>query len=1095
MNRVIEVCSTRQRVISLGLGWLAILLLNHIPAAHARTMRYPPFRQEIRALAPGLPIERELASGETHSYRLTLALGDCLVLAVTERGPDLVVTLVGPTGQKMAESNNTISRLELLSVVTETGGEFRLDVRLADKAANKAAAGHYEVKITERRAATANDRERVRAERAFEAGEHLLAQGTTEARREAVRRYEEALSIQRAVGEKRGEAFTLYGLGLAHYHLAERRNSLEYYQQALPLVRELGERKAEAWTLVEIGYAWDYLGEKQKALDWFNQALLLLRDLGERSYEAFALASIGLVYSALGDRQQSLTYHQQALTIRRRLGDREGEAISLAFIGNNYEALGEKQKAVEYLHQAVAMMRAVGAMDTKAQVLYSLGLIYDSLNEREKAVEYFNQALTIRKAVGHPRNKISLHLNLGNIYEGLRDYQQALAHYQQALALSEEQKDYRSVGRTLRNLGLVHYAIGEKQKSIEVFKRALALLRFGWDRQTYARALTNLGKILSETGDYEQALTHLNEALALQRKLNSRFFEAATLYLIARSERGRGNLLEAHERNKEALSLIERLRGGFYQTELRAVGFTKAQDVYELEIDLLVRLNESQTDRKLIDAALEISEQSRARTMLDLLAESRIEIRQGISEQLKRREQESQSRLSALQSQLIQAHQEPKPDARRIRVLQEELNRADAEREALESEIRRFHPRYAEILYPAPLGADAIREMLDPQTALLEYTLGQETSFLFVVTRESVSCFRLPKAADISQVVEELRAAIKSPGRREFASYERAAGRLYQMLIAPAESALGTKQKLLIVPNGALYYLPFEALLAKGTGAVGRANDYLLKRWAISYAPSASVLASLRQNRRAAPDRSAKEFLAFADPVYRPGEKIELLGGAGKKEAPENATGEVARGLFDQGERLDLTRLNESSREATEIARLYGPDQVALYVGSEAKEENVKGNPTLASARRIHFATHSLTSERKPQYSGLVLTLDDDPREDGLLQVYEIFNLKLQADLVVLSACHTALGKQLKGEGMIGLTRAFMYAGAPSVVVSLWQVADRSTAELMVKFYQQLDLSGDKAEALRQAKLKLMENPRYGHPYYWAPFVLVGETR
>jgi CHAT domain-containing protein len=204
---------------------------------------------------------------------------------------------------------------------------------------------------------------------------------------------------------------------------------------------------------------------------------------------------------------------------------------------------------------------------------------------------------------------------------------------------------------------------------------------------------------------------------------------------------------------------------------------------------------------------------------------------------------------------------------------------------------------------------------------------------------------------------------------------------------------------------------------------------------------------------------------------------------------------ERLRSIFDEDGRWNLQRLRDSGREVTSVAKRYKSNEAVVFQGRAAKEENVKGNEYLGTARRIHFATHGVISERQPQYSGLVLTLDEDPKEDGLLQVYEIFNLKLNADLVVLSACKTGLGKEVKGEGLIGLTRAFMYAGARSLVVSLWQVADPSTAELMVKFYERLDRAGDKADALRQAKLELIQSGRYAHPFYWAPFVLVGEPK
>jgi CHAT domain-containing protein/Tfp pilus assembly protein PilF len=1049
--------------------------------------------QETQLLTPGPSLERALAGGESQVYPLKLAAGQYLRVTVEQHGIDVVVALFGPDGQKLAEAGHPISSVEVVSLIAATAGEFRLEVRSPNPAN---AAGRYELKL-EVRDATAQDRDRVAAERAFQAGERLRNQATDETRRSALGKYEEALALYRAVADRRGEAFTLHGLGLIHYWLGDRRKSLAHHQQALPLLQDVADRKAEAWTTIELGTLYNLLGEKQPALERLNRALTLLRALGERSLEAYTLANLGLVYGSMDEHEQSIAYYQQALALQRSRGERQGEASSLAALGGNYEALGQKQKALEYLLQALPLLHELRNGQGEAQTLYTIGMIYDSLNERAKAVEYFNRALVLRKAVGHRRGKATLLWSLGNIYDGLDDKPQALTHFQQALVLFEAAKDYVAIATMLRNIGLAYDALGEKQKAVEHFKRALPLFRLGPNRQAQARLLVNLGKVLSETGEHQQALEHLNEALSLLRRFNHRFFEVQTLYYIARSERARGNLTAARARIEEALGLIENIRTTFYEPELRVSGLARAQDYYELEMDLLVRLGESQADQKLIAAALETSEQARARSLLDLLAESRIEIRQGLTPELKEREQATQSRLSTIQSQLIQIRQQANPDAGRLAALQEELKRADAEREQLEREIRRQYPRYAELRYPTPLRAEAIRGLLDEQTALLEYTLGQENSFLFVVTREGLHCRRLPPAAEINRLVQEVRETLGQPGRSDFANYTRAASRLYDLLLAPVAAVLTAKRKLLIVPDGALYYLPFESLPAKVAGQ--SAADYLLKQWTISYVPSGSVLASLRQNTRPAADKplkpgslAPKHFLAFADPVYQPGETVAEVE---KPTAPESSATLALRNIFDQEGRWELPRLAESNREATGIARLYRPEQTALYLGQEAREENVKGNAALATARRIHFATHGLISTNHPQHSGLVLTLDADPREDGLLQVWEIFNLKLQAELVVLSACRTGLGQEVRGEGILGLTRAFMYAGAPSVVVSLWRVADRSTAELMIKFYQHLDRTADKAEALRQAKLELMRNPRYASPYYWAPFVLIGEPK
>jgi CHAT domain-containing protein len=383
---------------------------------------------------------------------------------------------------------------------------------------------------------------------------------------------------------------------------------------------------------------------------------------------------------------------------------------------------------------------------------------------------------------------------------------------------------------------------------------------------------------------------------------------------------------------------------------------------------------------------------------------------------------------------------------------------------------------------------------------LLEYVLGKDGSYLFAASRSDFLAAALPPASTIAEQVQALRAIINSPPQRStLAKQIENSRQLYRELIEPAAKLMAGKRKLIIVPSGVLHYLPFEALLSSGeartlTTLAATVWPYLVRDYAISYVPSAGVLASLR-SRPIEKSGSRKTFLAFADPVYED-----------ETQARASVARSSVRGAFGAERSWKLERLIESRREVEQIAGLYPRDQISLLLGEQATEENVKAAGRLSEYRFVHFATHGLLNEERPAYSGLILslpsmaagnnaqsTIRNPQSEDGLLQVYEVFNLKLNADLVVLSACETGLGKEMKGEGLIGLTRAFLYAGTPSVMVSSWSVQDRSTADLMVKFYQELNRSQDKAEALRQAKLKLIQNSRYAAPYYWAPFILIGE--
>ncbi|HMZ19723.1 MAG TPA: CHAT domain-containing protein [Blastocatellia bacterium] len=906
------------------------------------------------------------------------------------------------------------------------------------------------------------------------AGEELARRNTTDARRAALAKFEEAVALYRALDEPRGLAFTLHALVNTRMALGERRTLLPLLQEILPPARAAGEPMLEWDVLKTLGAVHHALNESRQGAEWLEQALVVVRTLKQPAQEALTYQMLGTAAAGSGDRQRALECYQQALARWQALGRQSETALLLSYLGRTYEALGEKQKAIEHLLRALPGLRATDEREEEFSALLWLGAAYDSLYEKQPAAEHYRRALTLRQAHPNPDGPAEQARELSYCYDGLGDYPQALMHLQLALKEYEAKQNMRGRATTLRSLGLLYEKMGRRREAADHFGRALPLFRLGAGRHLYARALANYGKALAEVGEYDKAHEHLTEALTLTRKSGERFFELLALYGLAVAERGRGNPAAAQTAIETALAQIEEIRGDFYQPELRSAGYSRAAELYELALDLRVLQSDAA-------GAFALSERARARTLLELLAEAHIELRRSLAPEWQTRERDVLARLTAVQKQLIQTRLEVKPDASKLTVLQAELKQAEQAHAEFERETRRQYPRYAELQYPAPLDAAGARALLDDQTALLEYALGQEHSFLFVVTREGVTAHRLPKAEELGALVRQLRQTLQQPGRREFGEYTRTARRLYELLIAPAESVLVNKRRLLIAPDQALHYLPFECLLtgAATNPAAGFASlEYLLKRWEVAYVPSASVLASLRQRKRE-PQSNAKQFVAFADPLYP---------AAGATNNPA-----AQRSLFAGQERLELQRLPESEREARRIAQLYPAEQVGLYLGAAAKEENVKANAALATARRLHFATHGTLDEHQPQYSGLVLALDDDPREDGLLQVHEIFNLKLSADLVVLSACRTGLGQELRGEGVIGLTRAFLFAGAPSVAVSLWQVADASTAELMVGFYRQLEPRNDKAAALRRAKLALLAQPRYSHPYYWAPFVLVGD--
>jgi CHAT domain-containing protein len=758
------------------------------------------------------------------------------------------------------------------------------------------------------------------------------------------------------------------------------------------------------------------------------------------------LDAVATFYRRTGELQQALEDYNRALQLSL---DRSVTAKTHNYLAATYRELGDLDKALGQCRQALAIHRELKADLLTANNLADLGWIYLQREEPQAALDAFQQALGIGgDGEKNRRGRAAALHGRGEALRVLGRAREALAPLQQSLAVRQELGDPLGQASILLDLGQARQALGQSRLAV---------------------------------ADLERALSLADGAEPLQ---------AESLFRLARLDRQEGRLGSALVRVDQAIDLLQKVRANVASPLLRSTFLASRRDYHELRIDLLLRDAQLRPAAAGYRRAFEASESARARGLLDLLAEGQVDIDRGISPRLKAQEEEIGTRLTRIQRRLLEELSAERQDAGRIAALRHELDRVEEERGQLDTRIRREHPRYAEIRSPEALLLPQAQALLDERTALLEYFVGREGSFLFVVTREGFATHRLPPAAELNAWVQEVREGIGGRGgRRKLGKYKEAAHELYRQLIAPAAPAIAGR-RLLIAAEGDLHLLAFETLLTARAGErAPRDLPYLLRDHAVSYVPSASVLAGLQRARSRAgigPRGDGRtRFLAFADPILGARD-----GATGGQVAAAPGREEVTRGLLD-GERGRLVPLPGSRAEVTRISRLFPPGESRIYLQGEATEGNVKNNPLLPRASRIHFATHGVPDERQPDLAALVLT--PDASSDGLLQVHEIFNLSLSADLVVLSACETGLGRKVSGEGLLGLTRAFLYAGAPSVVVSLWRVSDqRSTPDLMERFYRELDQAGDKAEALRQAKLALIRN---GHalPYYWAPFVLIGD--
>jgi CHAT domain-containing protein len=530
--------------------------------------------------------------------------------------------------------------------------------------------------------------------------------------------------------------------------------------------------------------------------------------------------------------------------------------------------------------------------------------------------------------------------------------------------------------------------------------------------------------------------------------------------------------------------------------------------------------------------AFRVAEQGRARSLLDLIGDSRAQITGGLPAPLVASRLANRARQNEIVEQLRGVRGATALNARQqqsVAELETELERLAREYDEIENKLRTGSARYRAHLSPLTL-AEVQQQVLDDNTALLSYTLGRERSYLFAVTRTGVSVFRLPARAEVERQVEQLRARLLPPGSRRAiageparvaaedreaaqtlrglvlggaptetagaAEYAAAANTLYRAVVAPAAAVFGTR-RLLVAPDGALNYVPFEALVTAPGGADYSSLAYLVRTNEIVYAPSASVVAAVRQRPRA----TAGGVLVVADPVFDPSDERARGHLHHSKDAPAQFAAMQSAIRDVAGTKLTnfrLVRLAGTKAEAERIADLAraGGGSADVWLDLEASEGNVSTR-RLEGYRVLHIATHGLLDAERPQFTGLALSLVGDPEADGFLRVEEVFNLRLGSPLVVLSACETGLGREKRGEGVIGLTRAFMYAGAPTVGVSLWAVADNSTAVLMPEFYKRLLASGGRepAAAMRAAQQQMIAGRRFSAPFYWAPFVLVGDWR
>ncbi|MBN1349178.1 CHAT domain-containing protein [candidate division KSB1 bacterium] len=887
--------------------------------------------------------------------------------------------------------------------------------------------------------------------------------------------------------------------------------------------------------------AGDYVSSKRtrEALEALNRSLQLAQKHDEPAELLKIYTGLGTICSRTGNLEAALEYFLRALQILPPTASSEQRFFIYDRLGELYLELSLLNKALHHFESAFASILDTDDSPDKMTNLAKQADVYFNLGQFSRALDLYLQAFTYAKLLKDAEKQIELFNKIGGIYFQFGDFQRAYKMYQNAFDKATEISDTGAIAKSLLNIGLIYtevkdslkaslcfsqahnrfkqtgdsfgeaktyrltgdflWTLGAYAKAIELYKRAQSLSGAFPHENEWGFNLIGLGNCNLKLGDAEIAASYFDEAIQFGETTSNQTIQWKAHFGKAQTEQLQGNYKIASSGYAHAISTIEKALPRIYTESDRAGFFENKIQIYQTYINLLTQL----LDRKSIafdfyaEEALHLIERSRARSYLESMVESRIfnKIKETIDEQ----------RLQLLQINLDKQHQVDMaikelllkgdtPDSDEFSRLKYQRTQFEEELRTIQTEIYEAYPQIAQVEKIDPIDIDSLKAILSLEDRfLLEYMLGEDISYVWGVDKDRIYVAQLPPAAYIREQVEILLGGVSAPSDRISSLITKPGHRLYKILIEPMISRIKPNQKLLIIPDDVLHELPFEILLTSdySDARVESAEEmaFLFERNPICYAPSATIFAYVAKQ-RASQRHHIKKLLAFGNPDFSWSLKDN-------PRANSILPGSLRGGEF-QLSMLPwqiVPPLPFSREEVRRIGKMFEPGEATLLVGPEATENSLKTQSALREYRFIHFATHGIINENHPELSGLVLARDEAAGDDGILSIPEILNLKLQPDLVVLSTCQSARGKTRRGNGPESMTRAFMFAGAPSVVVSLWNIDDQSTADFMLYFYEFLTKSKQsKDTALKNAKIKMMKSQQYAHPFYWAAFILAGDS-
>ena len=1041
----------------------------------------------------------------------------------------LSTTLYGPTGETLLEHVSHDFEVVDLSFPAQVAGAYKIELVSREK---KETTRPFELKLQALTPITEVNEKDSEARQALARAEVLRAQSTEVAFRKAIEQYDEATQIWSSRSDFANAANASLKSGDLLFDLSDYTEALKRYQSANSFAEKTGDWLARARALGRMGRVESNLGNPLaqqhvdqalelsrphtgdpdanaanvygeslsiqagllaskgafvKAIHKSEEALKALR--GDRKNEAEVCLFLGQLQGSMGYLEQAVTYSSRARDLFREIENKRGEGLALISLGLAISFRDESQ-AIDYYRQARSIFSELGDKTSEGIAFNALGQASENLHD-DAALNYYEQALALFEQKGFKGPQTTTLLRIGTLYFD-KNLDKALAYDERCLKLTQELGDVRTEALARTEIARVYTAQKRYDLASAQYQHVLHFYESTKDLRAQATALGAYGDFLLQIGEKQKALDSFDRALALSEAVHDQALHIGALYYLARAQLQLDAPEHALDLIEASLKEIEEFRASVESPDFRASYFSGVQRNHKLCIQILRELARLHPERDYLSKAFLVSENSRARSLRELVIESRAGGHDGASSDMLQRERELRGQFQAQAQYRMRLASEEKNSAE-LPELDRELADMKADFQEVETKLRQ---QDVGVSLPAPLTLVQFQhELRDDDTILLEFSLGDESSYLFAVTADSIQAYELPARKVVEDAAREFTGSIAA---RESQIDIQKASSLSQMLFGSVADKLGNR-RLVLVLEGDLQNLPFDALPAPTGHANGpTASKRLVETNEIVREPSISTLAAIRKPRdhKSSPN---KLVAVIADPVLdRSDERVQNLSrSSGSALAATNANSDQSLQRSSEIVMRDgtLTRLVHASEESDAIAAAAPWRTVMVAKGFAANRETAM-SPDVGQYQIVHFATHGVFNSEHPELSAMVLSMVDRNGTDtnGFMPVQDIYSLHLSAELTVLSACQTALGKDVKGEGLVGLTHSFLSAGSKSVVATLWKVDDRATAVFMAKFYKWMLQEGlSPAAALRQAKLEMMHDKQWSAPYYWAGFVLQGE--